>query len=112
MRGADEASICGADQLVERARAELHILGARPRRRAFSGLESLTASQRRISDLAANGMSNRQIAQALFITQKTVEFTSPTPTANSESGHASSFEASWPNLAVSPGVPVTGATGG
>jgi hypothetical protein len=33
-------------------------------------------------ELAASDMSNRQIAQALYLTEKTVETTSPTPTAS------------------------------
>ena len=47
--------------------------GARPRRRAFSGVESLTAAERRVAGMAAGGMSNREIAQALFVTVRTVE---------------------------------------
>ena len=45
----------------------------RPRRLVLSGVESLTPSERRVADLAAQGMSNRDIAQALFVTQRTVE---------------------------------------
>ena len=67
------AEICGATALVERARAELYASGARPRTTALSGVESLTASERRVSDLAADGLSNRGIAQALYVTPKTVE---------------------------------------
>ncbi len=37
------------------------------------GASSLTASERRVSSMAAEGMSNQQIAQALYITPKTVE---------------------------------------
>jgi DNA-binding CsgD family transcriptional regulator len=33
----------------------------------------LTASERRAADLAARGLRNREIAQALFVTIKTVE---------------------------------------
>ena len=47
--------------------------GARPRRRALSGPEALTPSERRVAELAAAGRTNREIAQALFITAKTVE---------------------------------------
>jgi DNA-binding CsgD family transcriptional regulator len=47
--------------------------GARPRRERISGAEALTASERRIANLAAAGMTNREIAQALFITIKTVK---------------------------------------
>ena len=39
----------------------------------MSGAESLTASERRIAEMAAEGRTNRDIAQALFVTQKTVE---------------------------------------
>ncbi len=39
----------------------------------FSGLESLTASERRVCEMAATGQSNREVAQALFVTTKTVE---------------------------------------
>jgi DNA-binding CsgD family transcriptional regulator len=39
----------------------------------LSGLDSLTASERRIAELASQGLSNREIAQMLFITARTVE---------------------------------------
>ncbi|MGZ6638862.1 MAG: helix-turn-helix domain-containing protein [Solirubrobacteraceae bacterium] len=47
--------------------------GARIRRPTSTGLDSLTPSERRIVDLAADGASNPEIAQALFVTVKTVE---------------------------------------
>jgi DNA-binding CsgD family transcriptional regulator len=47
--------------------------GARPRRIALSGVESLTPSERRVAEMAAEGGTNREIAQALFVTPKTVE---------------------------------------
>jgi len=71
--GLDLAQRCGATRLAERARAELVAAGARPRRAAVSGLEALTASERRVAELAATGMSNPEIAQALFVTLNTVE---------------------------------------
>ena len=37
------------------------------------GVEGLTASERRVAELAADGASNAQIAQTLFLTVKTVE---------------------------------------
>jgi DNA-binding CsgD family transcriptional regulator len=64
----------GAAGLAERARTELVAAGARPRRMALSGIESLTASQRRVAELAARGLTTRQVAEALFVTPKTVEF--------------------------------------
>ncbi len=71
--GMDAARACGATALLERAHEELVTAGARPRRLQFSGLEALTASEHRVAGLAAGGMSNREIAQALFVTVKTVE---------------------------------------
>jgi DNA-binding CsgD family transcriptional regulator len=71
--GLEAARHCGATALVERAHDELITAGARPRRLMFSGVESLTASERRVAGMAAEGMSNREIAQALFVTVKTVE---------------------------------------
>jgi DNA-binding CsgD family transcriptional regulator len=40
----------------------------------LSGVESLTPSERRVAKLAAQGLTTRQIAEALFVTPKTVEF--------------------------------------
>ena len=71
--GQDLARRCGADALVERAGEELRAAGARPRRLAVSGADALTASERRVAELAADGLSNRDVAQALFVTTKTVE---------------------------------------
>ena len=64
----------GAGVLETHARAELIAAGARPRRAVLSGLDSLTTSQRRVAELAADGLTTRQIAGALFVTPKTVEF--------------------------------------
>jgi DNA-binding CsgD family transcriptional regulator len=69
----DLARRSGAIRLAGRAEHELRAAGARPRRRAFSGLEALTASERRVADLAVQMQSNREIAEALFVTAKTVE---------------------------------------
>jgi DNA-binding CsgD family transcriptional regulator/tetratricopeptide (TPR) repeat protein len=63
----------GAVRLAERARAELHAAGARPRRAALTGRGALTPAERRVATLAAEGRTNRQIAQELFVTQRTVE---------------------------------------
>ena len=69
----DLAHRCGALALTERARTELIAAGGRPRRLVLSGLDSLTPSERRVAQLAATGLSNRDIAQNLFITTRTVE---------------------------------------
>src|SRR6266550_6742878 len=62
-----------ARPLVEYAETELRATGARPRRVVLVGLDSLTASERRIAEFASQGLSNREIAQTLFITTRTVE---------------------------------------
>lgn len=72
-RGLDLAHRCGATPLAEQARTELLATGARPRRLVLSGVDSLTASERRVAQLAAEGRANREIAQALFVTQRTIE---------------------------------------
>jgi DNA-binding CsgD family transcriptional regulator len=38
-----------------------------------TGVDALTPSELRVAALAAEGMSNREIAQALFVTLRTVE---------------------------------------
>jgi DNA-binding CsgD family transcriptional regulator len=74
LRGAvDAAHRAGARALADRAETELRATGARPRRVLLTGLEALTASERRIAELAARGLTNRQIAQNLFVTARTVE---------------------------------------
>ncbi|HYH57841.1 MAG TPA: AAA family ATPase [Thermoleophilaceae bacterium] len=69
----DIARRCGAVPLAERAHEELAASGARPRRSALSGREALTPSELRVARLAAEGSNNREIAQDLFITVRTVE---------------------------------------
>lgn len=71
--GLELADRCGATALVEMAEGELRAAGARPRRRALSGVASLTPSELRVAEMAAEGMMNKEIAQALFVTLRTVE---------------------------------------
>jgi DNA-binding CsgD family transcriptional regulator len=64
---------CGAVGLAKVAFDELAATGERTRRYTPIGVESLTPSQRRVAELASGGMTNRQIAQTLFLTVKTIE---------------------------------------
>jgi DNA-binding NarL/FixJ family response regulator len=64
---------CGATALLERAYDELRAAGARPRSVMRSGVDALTPSERRVAALAARGLANVEIAQALFVTTRTVE---------------------------------------
>ena len=74
LRGAlDVAAQCGAAAIAERARGELALAGARPRRDMITGRDALTAGERRVAELAAEGDTNREIAQNLFLSLKTVE---------------------------------------
>jgi DNA-binding CsgD family transcriptional regulator len=72
-RALELAGVCGAEGLAEHVRSELYAAGSRPRRDALGGVESLTPSERRVVDLAAVGRTNRDIAQELYVTPKTVE---------------------------------------
>ena len=72
-RGLDLAHDCGGAVVAERARAELLATGARPRSPRATGRDALTASERRVAAMAKDGLSNREIAQALFLSPKTVE---------------------------------------
>lgn len=66
------AHTLGATALERRARDELLASGARPRRAALEGINSLTPSEARIARLAAEGTGNRAIADMLFLTKGTV----------------------------------------
>jgi DNA-binding NarL/FixJ family response regulator len=68
-----QADACGATPLREAALEELHGLGARPRRAAVVGPEALTTSERRVADLVAQGLTNREVAARLVVSEKTVE---------------------------------------
>ena len=71
--GLDLAERCGAHALAERARTELRAAGGRPSQLLGAGAQQLTVSERRVAELAAEGRSNPEIAQVLFVTRKTVE---------------------------------------
>jgi DNA-binding CsgD family transcriptional regulator len=72
-RALDIAAAGGLTATAERAREELRATGARVRRDHATGVASLTPSELRIAERAAAGASNPEIAQALFVTTKTVE---------------------------------------
>jgi DNA-binding CsgD family transcriptional regulator len=71
--GMELAHRCGAGALVDHALVELRATGARPRRVMRTGVEALTPSELRVAEMAASGMTNREIAQALFVTLRTVQ---------------------------------------
>ncbi|HVF77909.1 MAG TPA: helix-turn-helix transcriptional regulator, partial [Solirubrobacteraceae bacterium] len=68
------ARTCGARLLQERAQQELEVAGTRVQRAARRGADALSPSERRVVALAIEGLSNRQIAEALFVTRKAVEW--------------------------------------
>ena len=72
-RALELAEACGAAPLAEQVRTELYAAGARPRGERPRGPAALTASRAARRRLAADGQTNREIAQALFVTPKTVE---------------------------------------
>ena len=72
----DRSARLGATALGDHAHEELVAAGARPRRdrRLLTGREALTPSEDRVAQLAAEGLTNREIAQRLFVTVKAVQF--------------------------------------
>jgi DNA-binding NarL/FixJ family response regulator len=59
----------GAAPWAQKARAELARIGGRAR-----GGDELTATERRVAELVAEGRTNREVAAALFVTPRTVEW--------------------------------------
>ena len=72
-RALELATVCGATALAERVRTELGAAGFRTRSEAMTGVGALTPSERRVAEAAAQGQSNKDIAQALYVTPKTIE---------------------------------------
>jgi DNA-binding CsgD family transcriptional regulator len=73
-RAALERAAAAFDELAsagwaEEARSELARVGAR----RPAGAGALTPAERRVAELASEGLANKQIAQALFVSVKTVE---------------------------------------
>src|SRR5829696_58786 len=72
-RAVELAERCGARAMSDRARTELRAAGGQWTDPAATGADQLTVSERRVAELAAEGRSNPEIAQTLFVTRKTVE---------------------------------------
>ena len=64
----------GAAPWVERARGELRASGETTRKRDPGNQGQLTAQERQVARLAAQGLTNQQIAEQLFISRHTVGY--------------------------------------
>lgn len=67
-----------ADRIVARIHADLRAMGVRrrtagPVARARTGWEALSATERKVVALVAEGLSNREVGERLFISRRTVE---------------------------------------
>ncbi|MER6992460.1 LuxR C-terminal-related transcriptional regulator [Saccharopolyspora hirsuta] len=63
---------------IQRADAELRAFGVRrgatgPRRRPKHGWDSLTAAEHRVAELVAQGLTNREVAERLIVSVRTVD---------------------------------------
>lgn len=67
------AERAGAKAVADQALDEMSAAGGRPRVRDAIGAGSLTSSEVRVARLAVSGATNREIAQRLYLSQKTVE---------------------------------------
>jgi len=68
----DLAHTCGAAALETEIRADLMAAGARPRRPAVTGVESLTPTELRVAQLVAQDLSNREVAEQMFVSRSTI----------------------------------------
>ena len=71
--GLGAAQAAGSVLLGDRAIAGLRETGAKPRRRALTGVDSLTRQERRAAGMAADGLGNPEIAERMYLTRRTVE---------------------------------------
>ncbi len=69
----DLAHRCGARPLAARAETELRATGARPRRVVLAGVMRSPPQSAASPSWRAQGLTNREIAQSLFVTPRTVE---------------------------------------
>jgi DNA-binding CsgD family transcriptional regulator len=72
--GVDLADRLGATRWSDAGLAALVAAGGRPRRARMTGVEALTPAERRVASLASSGSTNREIAEELVVTIKTVEW--------------------------------------
>lgn len=72
-RALEVAHRSGAEGVVRRIREELSVLGSRPRRVVRTGVEALTATEFKVAQLAAGGLTNKEVADRLFVSVRTVE---------------------------------------
>jgi DNA-binding CsgD family transcriptional regulator len=72
-RAHELASSRAAVRIAEEAATELKSSGVQLRRSTGGGADELTPSERRVAEIAAQGATNREIAQSLFLSEKTVE---------------------------------------
>jgi DNA-binding CsgD family transcriptional regulator len=67
------AEITGADGLARELRSELVAIGVEPDAAAPTGLKALTETERRVAAMAAEGRTQREIAEALYVTPNAVD---------------------------------------
>jgi len=72
-RGLDLATECGAARLAARARDGLLAAGARPKAAPSFRPSSLTAGERRVTELVLQGLTNSEVASKLCISKRTVD---------------------------------------
>ena len=70
----DQFASIGMEGFADRARAELQVTGEKVRKRAVETRDDLTAQERQIALLAADGLSNPEIGAQLFLSPRTVEW--------------------------------------
>ena len=92
----------GLGRVAAQATEELRVAGARPRRERLSGPESLTAAERRVAEVAALGLTNRDIAAQLFLCRRRWRCIWGGSTASSTSRRESSWSRFWPTRAYPP----------
>jgi DNA-binding CsgD family transcriptional regulator len=72
-RSAELAVECQAAVMTERLRGVLTDSGARPPGPLLTGVRAFTSAERQVARLAATGLTNRQIAEQIFLSEKTIE---------------------------------------